>query len=54
MIQELTTIKNWVSQYADIVPILQQYLQHKCDNLQAGGSNNALRPGEIQHHMIKF
>ena len=47
MIQELTRIRNRVSQYADIVPILQQYLQHKCDNLQAGGSNNALRPGEI-------
>ena len=34
-IQELTRIKNRVSQYADIVPILQQYLQHKCENLQA-------------------
>ena len=45
MIRELTRIKNRVSQYADIVPILQQYLQHnKCDNLQTGGSNNALKP----------
>ena len=44
MIQELTRIKNRVGQYADTVPVMQQYLQHKCDNLQAGGSSNALRP----------
>ena len=38
MIQELTGIKNRASQYADIVPILQQYPQRKCENLQAGGA----------------
>ena len=47
MILELTRINNRVCQYADIVPILQQYLQHKCNHLEAGGLNNALRPGEI-------